>query len=87
MSDTIHAYSLAFLRLTLIFCSPSSAAQQARPVELFDFELQGRGNRGGGNFPHNFATVGALPPTLDRKSRSFLFWFVFAREVRSLPKK
>ena len=39
------------------------------------------GNRGGG-------AAGALaPPTLDCRCRSFLFLFVFARELRPLPQK
>ena len=40
----------------------------------------------GATCPHNFEAVGAPPPTLDCESRSFLFLFVFARELRSLPK-
>ena len=41
----------------------------------------------GATCPHNFEDVGAPPPhTLDRQCRSFLFLFVFARELGSLPK-
>ena len=41
----------------------------------------------GATCPHNFEAVGALPPpTLDCQRRSFLFLFVFAHELGSLPK-
>ena len=41
----------------------------------------------GGNLPHNLEAVGRRPPTLDCKCCSFLFLFVFARELGSLSKK
>ena len=37
--------------------------------------------------PRNLEAVGAPPPTSDCQCRSFLFLFVFARELGSLPKK
>ena len=43
----------------------------------------------GATFPHNFKAVGApgaAPLTLDCHCCSFLFLFVFARELGSLPK-
>ena len=51
---------------------------------------QGLGNRGGGQWgqlaPTTLKLWGRRPPTLDCESRSFLFLFVFARELWSLPK-
>ena len=50
---------------------------------------QGRGSRGQcGQLPtclHNLEAVGA-PPTFDCQCRSFLFLFVFARELGALQK-
>ena len=58
-------------------------------------DVQGRGNRGGGGkwgqlAPTTWKLWGAAPPpppTLVCQCSSFLFLFVFARELRSLPKK
>ena len=50
----------------------------------------GGGGAVGETCPHNFEAVRAPPPkkkkTLDCDGRSFLFLFVFARELGSLPK-
>ena len=39
----------------------------------------------GATYPPNLETMGA-PPTLNRQCHLFLFLFVFARELGSLPK-
>ena len=56
-------------------------------------QLQGRGSRGGGgqascpDLPPQLGSCGdTAPSTLDCQCRSFLFLFVFARELGSLPK-
>ena len=46
----------------------------------------GGGGAVGATCPHNLEVVGRCPPTLDRESCSFLFLFVFAREIGSLTK-
>ena len=46
----------------------------------------GGGGAVGATCPHNFEAVGRRPPTLDCESRLFLFLFVFARKLGSLPK-
>ena len=46
----------------------------------------GGGGAVGATCPHNLEAVGRRPPTLDCQSHSFLFLFVFARELGSLPK-
>ena len=46
----------------------------------------GTGGQWGKLAPRTLKLWGRRPPTLDCESRSFLFLFVFARELGSLPK-
>ena len=44
------------------------------------------GGGSGGNLPPQLGSCGGSPPTLDCQCRSFIFLFVFARELGPLPK-